>query len=74
MDAIHFSVRPEGNAQKVATYLCYGVDPQGRHDLLSMYTSQGAESTSQWAVQLQELQERGVEQAPSSWPTDWPAW
>ena len=46
MDAVHVSVRPEGKSQKVATYLCYGVDPRGRRDLLSMYTSQGAKSTS----------------------------
>lgn len=60
MDAIHFSVRLEGKSVKVATYLFYGVDPQGNRDILSMYTGRGAESTSQWSVHLQELKERGV--------------
>ncbi|MFK8161298.1 MAG: IS256 family transposase [Lewinella sp.] len=61
MDAIHFSVRLEGKSVKVATYLFYGVDPEGNRDILSMYTGRGAESTSQWSVHLQELKERGVE-------------
>lgn len=61
MDAIHYGVRLEGKSVQVATYLFYGVDKQGQRDLLSMHTSRGAESTSQWSVQLQELQERGVE-------------
>ena len=61
MDAIHYGVRLEGKSVQVATYLFYGVDKQGKRDLLSMHTSRGAESTSQWSVQLQELQERGVE-------------
>lgn len=61
MDAIHFSVRLEGKSVKVATYLFYGVDPEGNRDILSMHTGRGAESTSQWSVHLQELKERGVE-------------
>lgn len=60
MDAIHYGVRLEGKSTQVATYLFYGVDKQGKRDLLSMHTSRGTESTSQWSVQLQELQERGV--------------
>jgi putative transposase len=61
MDAIHFSVRLEGKSVKVATYLFYGVDPEGNRDILSMHVGRGAESTSQWSVHLQELKERGVE-------------
>ena len=60
MDAIHFKVRLEGKSTSVAVYLFYGVDVNGVRDLLSMHVSQGAESTSQWAVYLQDLQERGV--------------
>lgn len=61
MDAIHYSVRLEGKSTKVATYIFYGVDKQGNRDILSMHTGRGAESASQWSVQLQELRERGVE-------------
>ena len=60
MDAIHFKVRLEGKSTSVAVYLFYGVDVSGQRDILSMHVSQGAESTSQWAVYLQDLQQRGV--------------
>ena len=50
----------KAKSTSVAVYLFYGVDVTGQRDILSMHVSQGAESTSQWAVYLQDLQERGV--------------
>lgn len=61
MDAIHFKVRLEGKSTSVAVYIFYGIDVQGRRDILSMHVGQGSESASQWSVFVAELKERGVE-------------
>lgn len=61
MDAIHFKVRLDGKSTSVAVYLFYGVDKEGKRDILTMHVGQGAESASTWSVLLEELKERGVE-------------
>lgn len=60
LDAIHFKVRHEGVYSTRAFYTVYAVDIQGQRDLLGMYVEQ-AEGASRWAMVLEDLRCRGVE-------------
>jgi len=60
LDAIHFKVRHEGRYQSRAFYTVYGVDWEGSRDLLGMYI-QGSEGASKWAMVLEDLKRRGLE-------------
>ena len=60
LDAIHYKVREEGKITTKAIYTCYGIDVEGKRDILSMHlnTSEGARH---WGLVLDDLKQRGVE-------------
>jgi len=60
MDAIHFKVRKDCRYESCACYTVYAVDWEGQRDLLGLYTM-GSEGASRWAVVLEDLKDRGVE-------------
>lgn len=60
MDAIHFKVRQDGRYKSCAFYTVYSIDWEGKRDLLGLYTTP-SEGASQWAIVLQDLKDRGVQ-------------
>lgn len=60
LDAVHFKVRYEGQYTSRAFYTVYGIDAEGRRDLLGLYINE-SEGASRWGLVLEDLQERGVE-------------
>lgn len=60
LDAVHFKVRHEGQYTSRAFYTVYGIDGEGRRDLLGLYINEN-EGASRWGLVLEDLQERGVE-------------
>lgn len=60
LDAIHFKVREDGVYRTSAFYTVYAVDWEGNRDLLGMYVMP-SEGASRWAVVLEDLKARGLE-------------
>lgn len=60
LDGIYFTVKENGLFAKRVFYTVYGVDAEGRRDLLGMYM-RPSESSSNWGMILEDLQNRGVE-------------
>lgn len=60
LDAMVFTVRTDGTYASRASYTCYGIDVDGRRDILGFYFSE-AEGARAWGRILQDLRERGVE-------------
>lgn len=60
LDAVHFKVRYEGRYSSRAFYTVYGIDAEGRRDLLGLYVNEN-EGASRWGLVLEDLKERGVE-------------
>jgi transposase-like protein len=60
LDAVHFKVRYEGQYTSRAFYTVYGIDGEGRRDLLGLYVNEN-EGASRWGLVLEDLKERGVE-------------
>lgn len=60
LDAVHFKVRYEGQYSSRAFYTVYGIDAEGRRDLLGLYVNEN-EGARRWGLVLEDLQERGVE-------------
>lgn len=60
LDAIMFKVRHEHKYNQRAFYTVYGVDLEGRRDILGFYM-QDNEGAKHWAEVLCDIQQRGVE-------------
>lgn len=61
VDAIHVSVCRNGHYSKVAVYVVYGVNVEGRREIVALYVGQGGESAIEWGRCLQDLKNRGIE-------------
>lgn len=61
LDAIHYKVRQEGQVVTKAIYTVYGVDVEGRRDVLGLHLGQ-SEGAGQWGLILEDLKRRGVEE------------
>ena len=60
LDAIHYHVRSEGRIVKRAVYVVFGIDMDGRRDVLGMYVGEN-ESAKFWLSIINGLKNRGVE-------------
>lgn len=60
LDAIHYSVRENGQVVKKAVYIVLGIDMEGKKDVLGMYIGE-SESSKFWLSVLTDLQNRGVD-------------
>lgn len=59
IDAIHFSVRDNGQVRKLAAYVILGINSSGHKEVLSIQIGQN-ESAKYWLGVLNELKNRGV--------------
>lgn len=60
LDAIHYKVREAGHVISKAIYTCYGINAEGRRDILGLYLNE-SEGSRQWGLILEDLKKRGVE-------------
>ena len=60
LDCIYTPIRIEGKVSQRAVYVALGLDKLGRKDILSLWVSDGAESSRYWLNVLQEIKARGV--------------
>ena len=61
VDAVHISVCRNGQYNKVAVYIVYGVTVEGRREIVAIYVGQSGESATEWGRCLQDLKNRGLE-------------
>lgn len=59
IDAIHFSVRDNGQIKKLAAYIILAISLTGHKDVLGIYVGEN-ESSKYWLGVLNELKNRGV--------------
>jgi putative transposase len=60
LDAIHYKIRDEGRVQTNAIYTVFGVDVEGKRDVLGLYIGEH-EGAQHWGRILEDIQRRGVE-------------
>ena len=60
IDAVHYSVRQDGQVVKKAAYVVIGIDLDGRKDVLGIWIGE-AESARFWLSVLSDIKNRGVE-------------
>jgi len=60
LDGMHFRVKEDGQFHDKMVYSVLGVDIEGQRDILGLYID-GAESSSNWSIVLDNLKSRGVE-------------
>ena len=60
MDAMFYKVKEEGRTQTRCVYNILGITPDGRKDILGMYTAH-SEGANFWLGVLSDLKQRGVE-------------
>lgn len=60
LDAIHFKVRENRKVVSKAVYTVFGVDIEGKRDVLGLYIGQ-SEGAKHWGRILENIRERGVE-------------
>jgi putative transposase len=60
MDAIHYSVRQDGQIIKKAVYIILGINTDGHKEVLGMWVGEN-ETSKFWLKVLSELKQRGVE-------------
>jgi transposase-like protein len=58
-DAIHYKVRDNGKVINKASYTCFGIDIEGRKDILGMWIGEH-EGARHWLTVLNELKSRGA--------------
>ena len=58
-DAIHYHVRENGKVVSKATYICLGIDLEGKKDVLGIWVGE-AEGAHFWMTVFSELKARGV--------------
>lgn len=61
LDGIHYKAKVEGQFKSRMVHTVYGVDAQGRRDVLGLYVFDH-EGASNWVRVLEDIQSRGVEQ------------
>jgi len=61
IDAVHLKVRRNGSVSTIALYVVYGINTEGRRELVALYPGQGAESATEWGRCLEDLKNRGLE-------------
>ena len=61
LDAIHINLKRDGKSQNTAVYICLGIDPEGKKDILGHWIGDGAEGANFWLGVITELKNRGVE-------------
>ena len=61
VDAVHVSVCRNGQYNKVAVYVIYGVTVEGTREIVALFVGQGGESATEWGRCLQDLKSRGLE-------------
>jgi len=59
LDALYVKMRHEGRVENRAVYVAIGIDPDGRKDVLGLWTS-ASEGAKFWLNVLTELRNRGV--------------
>lgn len=60
IDAVHFSVRDNGQVKKLAAYIILGINHEGIKEVLSIQVGEN-ESAKYWLGLLNELKNRGVQ-------------
>lgn len=60
IDAVHYSVRQDGQVAKKAAYVVIGIDLEGRKDVLGIWIGE-SESARFWLSVLSDIKNRGVE-------------
>lgn len=60
IDAVHYSVRQDGQVVKKAAYVVIGIDLDGKKDVLGIWIGE-AESARFWLSVLSDIKNRGVE-------------
>lgn len=60
LDGMHFRIKEDGQFHDKMVYSVLGVDVEGQRDILGLYID-GAESSSNWSLVLDNLKSRGVE-------------
>ena len=63
IDAVHVKIRRNDGVATVALYVVYGISVEGRREIIALYPGQGAEGASEWGRCLQDLKNRGLEDA-----------
>lgn len=61
VDAVHISVCRNGQYNKVAVYVVYGISITGRREIVALYVGQGGESATEWGRCFQDMKNRGLE-------------
>jgi len=61
LDAIHYKVREDSKVVSKAVYTVYGVEIDGKRDILGLYLHE-PEGARQWGLILEDLKRRGVEE------------
>ena len=59
LDAIHYKIREDGKVQTNAIYTVFGVDVEGKRDVLGLYIGEH-EGAQHWGRILEDIQKRGV--------------
>lgn len=59
LDGIHYRVRQDGVYLEKCVYSVYGIDMEGKRDVLGIYLS-ATESANEWGLILEDLKRRGV--------------
>jgi transposase-like protein len=61
LDAIHVKIRRKGRVENIAVHVVFGIDLEGKRDVLGHWVGDGAESANFWLKVVTDLQNRGVE-------------
>lgn len=62
LDGLHIKLRREGGrVETVAVYIVFGLDSEGRRDVLGHWIGDGAEGATFWLSVITDLQSRGVQ-------------
>ncbi|MCO6470708.1 MAG: IS256 family transposase [Saprospiraceae bacterium] len=60
LDGIHYRVKHDGAFEDRCIYTVYGIDCEGKRDILGIYMD-ASESSNTWGRVLEDLEKRGVE-------------
>lgn len=63
IDAVHVKIRRNDGVTTVALYVVYGISVEGKREIIALYPGQGTEGASEWGRCLQDLKNRGLEDA-----------
>ena len=63
IDAVHLKIRRSDGVSTVALYVVYGISSAGKREIVALYPGEGAEGASEWGRCLQDLKNRGLQDA-----------